>query len=122
MTTRKQLNVELPTAAMRGNLETIKRLINLGVDLNALDIYGNTSLMWACYEGNAKIAKLLLDNGADWTVENKVGQTALLVAELNKKIEIVELIKVCIKSATEQRQLEESIKSTDDREVDGISF
>lgn len=42
-------------ASMKGNLEALESLINLGADINRCDKYGMTPLLWAAWSGHTKI-------------------------------------------------------------------
>lgn len=52
-------------ACKDGNFDEAKRLIDAGVDVNAMDAHGWTPLYWACNMGHVKVAKLLIKNGAN---------------------------------------------------------
>ncbi len=52
-------------AAMRGDVEEVRVLIERGLDVNAPQGDGMTALHWAAERGSAEIASLLLDAGAD---------------------------------------------------------
>ncbi len=52
-------------AAMRGDVEAVRVLIERGLDVNAPQGDGMTALHWAAERGSAEIARLLLDAGAD---------------------------------------------------------
>jgi uncharacterized protein len=47
------------------NVETVKMLIDLGIDLNARNSEGRTALMGAAHKGRNDIVQLLVDHGAD---------------------------------------------------------
>ncbi|HET8699418.1 MAG TPA: ankyrin repeat domain-containing protein, partial [Gammaproteobacteria bacterium] len=47
------------------NLETVKTLLDLGVDVNAHNSEGRTALMGAAHKGRNEIVQLLVDHGAD---------------------------------------------------------
>ena len=46
-------------------MSEVKRLISSGEDINALDDYGYTALMYASRDGYTDIVKLLIEAGAD---------------------------------------------------------
>lgn len=50
-------------------LKIVKRLIDSGVDPNAVDQMGDTALIIAASSGSSKIVRLLLENGADPNLE-----------------------------------------------------
>ncbi|KAJ8613654.1 hypothetical protein CTAYLR_003139 [Chrysophaeum taylorii] len=52
-------------AASEGDLETIRRIVQQGLDVNTGDYDGRTMLHLAAAEGNVKVARLLIDEGAD---------------------------------------------------------
>lgn len=65
-------------AAKNGNkIELLNKLIELKVDLNITDQYGNTPLKLAAEAGHEKIVAILLENGADPNIQSKKGNTAL---------------------------------------------
>jgi ankyrin repeat protein len=75
-----------PLMAAIGNneqrsLETVKALLDLGVDVNAADLPGDTALHLAEARGFTTIAQLLIDKGARIDVRNRRGQTPLAVAK-----------------------------------------
>jgi len=71
----------LMQASMRGYLDTVQGLLKEGVDINARDDNGVSSLMYAAYYGKSVIVKYLLENGADVNIAQKgIGDTALYMA------------------------------------------
>jgi uncharacterized protein len=56
-------------AAMRGDLETVRRLVKQGVNVNAAQGDGMTALHWAADRGNAAMTDLLLRAGAKASVK-----------------------------------------------------
>ena len=76
-----------------GNFEeAIKLLIEKGADLNAIDKYGYTALIWACRNNNIEIVKLLIEKGADINAKNFIGYTALIWACRNNNTEVIKLL------------------------------
>ena len=68
-------------------IETIKLLLELGADINAVDDNGETAMHGAAYESRTKLVQFLADNKADinvWHRKNKHGWTPLLIAEGNR--------------------------------------
>lgn len=77
--TENVVNVELNSfckAIMKGDIDTVKRLIDLGEDVNKKSL-GMTPAIFAARYNKAKILKILIANGADlsrtcnkgWSVE-----------------------------------------------------
>jgi ankyrin repeat protein len=64
-------------------IETVKYLLELGADINAVDKNGETVMHGAVYQDFAKMASFLAEHGADinvWNHKNKSGWTPLLIA------------------------------------------
>ena len=68
----------------------IKTLVQLGVNLEALNEYGFTALMIAIMKGNLHTVKQLLAAGADPTTKNFLGYTAFIFAITHQRISIIE--------------------------------
>lgn len=66
----------LITAAVFGQTEMARILIESGADLEFRNNDGSTPLITAAFFGRPEIVRLLLDAGADKTIENKYGTTA----------------------------------------------
>ena len=78
----------LHTAAQKGDVGAVRRLIADGVNVNAKDYYGKTALHVAAETGHEKVAALLIEAGADMEVKTPIsgrgfsdyGSTPLLLA------------------------------------------
>src|SRR6478672_3201484 len=57
--------------------EKIRRLIELGADVNAIEKIGFTPLHFAAQEKKLEIAQLLVDHGANVNAQDKHGNTPL---------------------------------------------
>ena len=118
----------LMLAALRGNLEVCKQLIDKDADVNKpgwtplhyaatngntgviqllLDNYayidasspnGSTPLMMAAMYGSPSAVKLLLEAGADPRIKNALGLTAIDFAERARKSDVTELIAAAIRA------------------------
>ncbi|KJG05885.1 hypothetical protein UB40_20285 [Photobacterium kishitanii] len=52
-------------------LSSIQFLLEKGLDVNAIDSYGNTPLLYAVRQRNVEGIRLLLENGADKLIEHE---------------------------------------------------
>jgi len=64
-----------------GNVATVKRLIQSGVNTNVTTVSGKTPLMLAAFKGYGDIVQLLINAGADRYARDLEGNTALNIAE-----------------------------------------
>ncbi|SIO96558.1 ankyrin repeat domain-containing protein [Vibrio spartinae] len=55
----------------RAPLESVQFLIDQGLDVNAIDSYGYTPLIYAVRQRNVEGMRLLLENGADKLIEHR---------------------------------------------------
>ena len=63
--TVKLSNISIINAAMNGNIETTKKAISDGADVNSKDEFGFTALHYTAWYGQKKIVELLIAKGAD---------------------------------------------------------
>lgn len=80
-------------AAYTGKNRALKKLIDLGMDVNSRRDNGNTPIMDAIEAYNLKGIKLLLKAGARVDVKNHTLQTPLDLAKSMKFKEVVDIIK-----------------------------
>jgi len=64
--------------------ELVRKVINKGAYVNAVDSTGDTSLLWAARSGHLDIVKMLIDYEATIDATNYQGYTPLLWAAQNK--------------------------------------
>ena len=64
--------------------ETLQKIIDQGLNVNALNRNGETALMRACYIAQMESVKVLLKNGADPNISNASGYSSLLAATLGR--------------------------------------
>lgn len=83
---------QLLDAAETGDLNTITRLLESGVNVNAKNQSGITSLHLALFKNHTDVAELLLNKGADVNARNEHGDTPLLWALYNDHTNIAELL------------------------------
>ncbi|XP_031616943.1 serine protease persephone-like isoform X2 [Contarinia nasturtii] len=86
------LDNRLTSAAVEGNIETIKTLINDGANVNFEDEYKHTPLHWAAVQGHAEIIKYLIEKGVNVNVENLDKNTPIHWAAWNGHKEAVKTL------------------------------
>ena len=74
-------------AAREGDIESAKKLIAAGADVNQQTEYGWTPLLTAVNNRNYQLARVLIENGANVNLANKGGWTPLYLATDNRNIE-----------------------------------
>lgn len=89
----------LSKGAINGNFETVKYYVEKGEDINAIDSYGWTPLMWASYYRHVNIVNYLLEKGAKPNIQSTYsygsllkGSTALMIATYYNHDDIVRLL------------------------------
>lgn len=83
---------ELFEAAKAGKAKSVRRLINLNVDVNATDEQGRTPLFLAAAGGKKDVVATLIDAGADTDVQTLDGQTPLMAAAIKGHPETIQLL------------------------------
>lgn len=78
-------------AIVEGDLETVKRLIELGEDVNQKSL-GKTPAIFAARYNKVEILELLIANGADLKIKCDNGYNAKKHAELSNATEALEVI------------------------------
>ena len=74
-------------AAREGNLDTVKVLLDTGVDVNQKSEYGWTALLVATHNRFYRLGTYLLEHGAEPNLANEGGWTPLYIATDNRNIE-----------------------------------
>lgn len=93
---REKLNdISIVIAAKRGQLNSIKQLIDLGSDVNSIDRYEMTALDYASMKGNIEIAKYLIGCGATINKGGYFGATPLGYAVEKNDLEMMALLIKC---------------------------
>ena len=89
---KTQLNDQLLTRAIVGDIDDLSRLLKLGANVNAKGNAGWTALHIASLHGNKKMVQLLLDNNADVNARDEKLQTPLHLASYEGYTEVVQLL------------------------------
>ena len=79
-------------AAVFGDEDVIKDILQKNININIQDDVGNTALILACMEGHIQVVKLLVEANADKSVLNKHGNNALFYAKQKNYADIIKLI------------------------------
>lgn len=82
----------LVVAISKGEIETVKKFIEYGADVNEKS-NGLTPLMYAARYNKVEIIKYLLVKGADRNIKDSQGFTALKHAELSNAYEAIAVLK-----------------------------
>jgi ankyrin repeat protein len=95
-------------AAALGSVDSMKRLLDHGADVNARSAAGATALMWAAADP-AKV-RLLVERGADVKVASESGRTALLLAAMSDQS--AETIRLLLARGADPKALDRDQTST----------
>jgi hypothetical protein len=85
-------NTALMEAAIRGNTELLKTLLNRGAEIDTQSKNGQTALMMAIGEGQLLAALSLIYSKADLALSDQLGMTARKYAALFSHTQVVEAI------------------------------
>lgn len=83
---------DLLTAAGQGDHDLVQSLLESGVDANAINALGRTSIIAAAWRGHDQIVRQLIDAGAEMDAADNEGRTALSWAAINGYPKIVALL------------------------------
>jgi len=81
---------DIADAAMKGDIATVRGLLQKKADVNAPQVDGTTALHWAVYRGDVETVGLLIASGAKVTSATREGVTPLAMACLYGHVPIVE--------------------------------
>lgn len=74
------------------NIDIIKLLLDNGANVNAVDYWKTTPLMFAGFYGHPEVIKFLIISGADYSMKNYWGEIAKDRAKENNHLDCVELL------------------------------
>jgi ankyrin repeat protein len=77
-------------ATMKGDTQTVRKLVAQKVDVNAPQPDGATALQWAAFSNNLELADLLIAAGANVKAANRDGATPLYLAASNGSASMIE--------------------------------
>jgi ankyrin repeat protein len=87
---RPLVEADLPSAAIVGEADAVRRLLDLGLSVDATDAQGCTALLRAAGGGHRAVVDLLLARGADPRLAARSGATPLSAAVSMRQVDIVE--------------------------------
>ncbi|MEK6151717.1 ankyrin repeat domain-containing protein [Flavobacteriaceae bacterium 3-367] len=93
------LNADLSSfckAIVKGDLEMVKRMIELGEDVNKKSL-GMTPAIFAARYNKAEILEVLIANGANLKIKSDKGYTAKYYAELSNAKDALAVIEAAMK-------------------------
>ncbi|MBO0342850.1 MAG: ankyrin repeat domain-containing protein [Bacteroidota bacterium] len=83
-------------AVMQGDVDTVKKFIELGEDVNQKSL-GKAPIHYAARYNKAEVLKVLIDNGADLKKRCDGGMTAMKYAELSHAKDAMAVLKSAMK-------------------------
>ena len=84
---------DLWAAARTGNLQAIKRYIEEGGDINALDNgFRLSAIAWGALHGQTEVVQFLIENGVDVNLKNGDGATPLHSAVFLGRVDVAKLL------------------------------
>jgi hypothetical protein len=99
---RRLQAMDLPAAAISGDLDAVRRLLELGFPVDAVDAQGCTALLRAAGSGHQAVVEHLLRAGASPDLAASTGATPLSAAVSKRHLAIVTLL-LQAGSSTERR-------------------
>jgi uncharacterized protein len=81
---------EVADAAMKGNKEAVRTLVQQKANVNAPQVDGATALHWAVQANDLETADVLIRAGANASAANRAGATPLLLAAINGNAAMIE--------------------------------
>ena len=85
-------DLPLIDAAKNADVDTIRRLMQGKIDVNAAEPDGTTALHWASYRDDVTSAQLLVRAGANPNAANDLGATPIWMASVNGSAAMVRLL------------------------------
>jgi ankyrin repeat protein len=87
-----QQDVRLIEATAAQDASAFRVMLDLGVDVNALEVDGTTALHWAAHRDNVEMASALLQAGANIHAHNRYEVAPLSLAAVNGNVAMVRLL------------------------------
>lgn len=87
--TSYEVKDDIFTAIRSVDYVSINVLLSDGINIDTVDLDGNTPLMVAAQVGNPRIIDIILSHNPNVNKQNKTGETALMIAAETGQLEIV---------------------------------
>lgn len=87
----KTLHQQLMTAVTQGDTETVEKLIQNEIDINAVDDQGRTAVLIATHNNDPTLVQVLINHGADINIRDMNQDNVLLYAGAEGLLEIVQI-------------------------------
>eukprot|EP00731_Ephydatia_muelleri_P001266 Em0001g1266a len=87
-----ELEEQLREASGEGNIEGVKKLLQLGAHVDGTDEDGSSSLMLACRYVHAEVVRILVSAGSHVNDQDKHGTSSLMEACRNGHAEVVRIL------------------------------
>jgi ankyrin repeat protein len=84
--------MDLILAASNGNLDKVQKFIADGIDVNFLDIYCQTALLYASRNNHLEIVHFLIKSGANCNIINYYGTSALDFAVMYGNQSVIQVL------------------------------
>jgi ankyrin repeat protein len=81
----------LVEAAERGDLATVRKLLDSGTAIDGRDSRGRTALLAATHANRVPVARLLIERGADVNAKDDIQDSAYLYAGAEGRVEILRM-------------------------------
>ncbi|CAC5373837.1 unnamed protein product [Mytilus coruscus] len=85
-------NLIMHTACRSGSIGIVQVLLEKGIHVNSLDIYGQTPILISSDKGHGQIVHLLMKNGGNIRLQNEDGMTPLLCASKKGHYSVVKIL------------------------------
>ena len=85
-------DARLVEAAARGDLESVKRLLGRGVDVDSRDAQGRTAVTAAVYADDLEMVQTLIEAGADVDIQDDMRTSAFLATGETGNVEILRAV------------------------------
>jgi outer membrane protein assembly factor BamB len=107
-------------AAQQGDLSTLKKCIESGIDVDVKTEYGATALFYACDRGNAQVVEYLLKNGASVDIKDSFYNATPLTWAMSKGHDEIVVLLAGAKGADIDSILKQAVQSRREKLVESI--